>query len=255
MLINEELFAAFVDCKTKSFLKLTETDADRSEFLEWQRRILDDYKQKCSLRLQERCNASGDCYLGSPSLEDLKGNQYRFVINCVMQVEHLQSSFHALARLDSDPRKLKPYIPIRFVPSEKIAKRDKLLLAFDALVISIASGEMPPFGRIIHGNDQRNVRIGLSELMKSARAIVRDIKDQASTQAPPELMLNRHCGECEFQQHCHAIAVDRDDLSLLSRMTEKGKKAAACQRNSFCNATLLYISPKKKAEAISNTRQ
>jgi predicted RecB family nuclease len=222
MLINEELFAAFVDCKTKSFLKLTEPDGDRSEFLEWQRRILDDYKQKCSLRLQERCNESDDYYLGSPSLEDLKGNQYRIVINCVLQAEHLQSSFHALARLDSDPRKLKPYIPIRFVPSEKIAKRDKLLLAFDALVISIASGEMPPFGRIIHGNDQRNVRIGLSQLMKSAQAIVQDIKKQVSTQAP-ELRLNKHCGECEFQQQCHAIAVDRDDLSLLSRMTEKEK--------------------------------
>ncbi len=71
MLINEELFSAFVDCKTKSFLKLTETAGDRSEFLEWQGRILDDYKQKCSLRLRESCNASNDYYLGSPSLEPL----------------------------------------------------------------------------------------------------------------------------------------------------------------------------------------
>jgi len=224
MLINEAVFTAFVDCETKSFLKLTETNADRSEFLQWQGRILDDYKQKCSLRLQHSCHASDEYCLGSPSLEDLKSTLYPLVINCVLQTEHIQSSIHALERSTPVSGKHRLYIPIRFVSNEKIAKRDKLLLAFDALVMSIALGETPPFGRIIHGNDQRIVKVGLSHLMKSARAIVEDIKKQVLSQAAPQLRLNKHCVECEFQQQCHAIATDRDDLSLLSRMTEKEQK-------------------------------
>src|SRR5467141_1749617 len=143
MLITEDLFGAFADCKTKSFLKLIGTGADRSEFFGWQRCTLDDYKQRCSLRLQASCHGSDEYYIGSLSLEDLESTRYRVVIKCVLQAERVQSSIHALERSASASRKLKLYIPIRFVPNEKIAKRDKLLLAFDALVISRALGEMP----------------------------------------------------------------------------------------------------------------
>jgi predicted RecB family nuclease len=223
MLINEELFAAFVNCETKSFLKVTGTKGDRPEFLDWQRRILNDYKQKCCLRLQVNCHKN-EYFLGSLSLENLRNNRYRFVIDCIMQAEGIQSSIHALERLASASTKHDRYIPIRFVPSRKITRHDKLLLAFDALVISMASGETPPFGRIIHGGEQKVVKIGLSGLMKPARAIVESIAAQLSSQTPPQLILNKHCVECEFQQRCRQIAIEKDELSLLSRMTEKERK-------------------------------
>lgn len=169
-----------------------ETDADRSEFLEWQRRILSDYKQRCGRRLEASCHAIDECYSGCLSLEDLRSTRYRLVINCPVQTDRSRSSIHALERSASASRKLKPYIPIRFVPNEKIAKRDKLLLAFDALVISTVLGEMPAFGKIIHGSEQRAVKIGLSGLMKSVRAIVENIAGQMSRRTPPELRLNKH---------------------------------------------------------------
>ena len=126
MLITEELFAAFINCETKSFLQLMETGADRSEFLEWQRRILNDYKQRCGRRLETSCHAIDECYSGCLSLEDLRSTRYRLVINCPVQADRIRSSIHALERSASASRQLKPYIPIRFVPNEKIAKRDKL---------------------------------------------------------------------------------------------------------------------------------
>ncbi len=42
--------------------------------------------------------------------------------------------------------------------------------------------------------------------------------------SPPNLALNRHCGECEFQARCKQKAIEKDDLSLLSNMTEKERK-------------------------------
>jgi transposase len=36
--------------------------------------------------------------------------------------------------------------------------------------------------------------------------------------------LNRHCAECEFQARCRKIAIEKDDLSLLARMTEQERK-------------------------------
>jgi predicted RecB family nuclease len=36
--------------------------------------------------------------------------------------------------------------------------------------------------------------------------------------------LNRHCAECEFQSRCRQKATEKDDLNLLSGMTEKERK-------------------------------
>ena len=40
----------------------------------------------------------------------------------------------------------------------------------------------------------------------------------------PTPVLNKHCSECEFQARCRQKAIEKDDLSLLSRMTEKERK-------------------------------
>jgi predicted transposase YbfD/YdcC len=42
--------------------------------------------------------------------------------------------------------------------------------------------------------------------------------------APPDLVLNRHCAECEFQVNCRKIAVEKDDLSLLAGMSAKERQ-------------------------------
>ena len=41
-----------------------------------------------------------------------------------------------------------------------------------------------------------------------------------SGQAPPDLVLNRHCAECEFQKQCRQKAIETDDISLLAGVTE-----------------------------------
>jgi predicted RecB family nuclease len=43
-----------------------------------------------------------------------------------------------------------------------------------------------------------------------------------SSSEPPDLVLNRHCAECEVQTRCRQKAFDKNDLSLLGTMIEKG---------------------------------
>ena len=45
-----------------------------------------------------------------------------------------------------------------------------------------------------------------------------------SNSTPPDLVLNRHCGECDFQARCRKIAVEKDDLSLLAGMSAKERQ-------------------------------
>jgi hypothetical protein len=51
-----------------------------------------------------------------------------------------------------EPNKPAEFIPIRFVPTKKLSKDTKLLLAFDALALSEMLGQEVTFGKIIHGD-------------------------------------------------------------------------------------------------------
>lgn len=222
MLITDELFASFIRCETKSYLIAHIRDA-QYELLDLQHRILDDYIEKCRLRLVARAFRE-NFFVGTLSPEVISSRQYSLIFDCALGSQTIQSRFHALTRSTSAKGKPETYIPIRFVHTERVGRHEKLQLAFDALVMSMALGEIPRFGRIIHGAEYKSTKIDLSELIKSARTIVESISAQLSSKSAPELILNQHCTQCEFQQRCRQVAVDKDDLSLLSRMTEKERK-------------------------------
>ena len=152
-------------------------------------------------------------------------DKHRLLLDCVVQAEKIQSRIHALERVTPQNKtRHNPYIPIRFVPNEKIAEHDKLLLAFDALALYTFTGKMPLFGRILHGTEQKTMKVQLTRLMKTTRSVVDGIAEQQTRATPPPLVLNRHCPECVFKERCHQIALDRDELTLLSGMTEKERK-------------------------------
>ncbi len=223
MLITEEVFASFIKCETKSYLTTIHVREIQSEILDSHRPISDGYKEKCWLRLANNIS-KGDCFEGTPSPEELASKQYALVLDCTLGNETIQSRFHALERSRSATEKPQGYIPIRFARAERLGKDEKLQLAFDALVMSTVFGEMPAFGRIVYGVVHKAAKIDLSELIKSARVIVKSISSQLSSENPPELVLNQHCTACEFQQRCRKVAEQKDELTLLARMTEKERR-------------------------------
>ena len=56
------------------------------------------------------------------------------------------------------------------------------------------------------------------------RKIIGKIATLLASHSPPDLVLNRHCVECEFRDRCRQKAIEQDDLSLLSNMTEKERR-------------------------------
>ena len=57
------------------------------------------------------------------------------------------------------------FIPIRFVFNNKLAKDDRLLLAFDAFVLSTALGRQIDTGKIIHGDDYATIKVKIPNLL------------------------------------------------------------------------------------------
>jgi predicted RecB family nuclease len=224
MLITEDIFCAFLQCETRSYLKFSGAVGLQREFSDWERNRVENYRQQCWGQLRSEF-LEEECLVSTALPPDFDKSKYRLVMDCVVHAQGLQSRIHALERTTAlGNRKLNPFLPIRFVPSEKLTRQDKLLLAFDALALSTASGKKPLFGKIIHGSEQTAVKVHLDGLLDMAKSVVGKIAAQQASNTPPPLILNKHCAECEFQTRCRQIAIEKDELSLLSGMTEKERK-------------------------------
>ena len=100
----------------------------------------------------------------SPPLENLKAAQWHLAANLSVRAQMktgvLESEVHAVERVPSEGRgKPAQFVPIRFIFRNKLTKDDKLLLAFDALVLSEALGREVSLGKIIHGDDHATLKV------------------------------------------------------------------------------------------------
>lgn len=234
MLLTDEIFEAYLKCETKSYLKSTSIIEGQSEFAEWRDELSSTFKQKGIAQLQ-RGFGRGEYFTGTPPLEVIKAGGYLLIIDCSLKAQNLKSNIHALERIALKRKTGKyAYIPMRFIPNERITKHDKLLLAFDALVLSRVIGKTPLFGRLIHGREYRSTRVHFTNLVDSVKEEIGKISLVQAANHPPQLVLNKHCVECEFRPKCRETAIEKDELTLLSGLTKK-------ERSTFHNKGIFSI--------------
>ena len=99
VLISDELFDAYLKCKTKAQLTfgLAGTDEPSHAISDWQRRLAENYEADCRDRLQA---AKKENYLvGSPRPEDLRSAKYRLIIGPYITAQGVGSSIHAIDKV------------------------------------------------------------------------------------------------------------------------------------------------------------
>ena len=106
-------------------------------------------------------------------MKNFKAAKWRLASSLAVQAQMdscaLESELHALERVPAEGRaKPTQFIPIRFVFTNKLSKDDKLLLAFDAFVLSRLLGRDSP-GKIIHGDDHATRKVKTSALAGKVR--------------------------------------------------------------------------------------
>jgi len=144
------------------------------------------------------------------------------------------------------------FIPIRFIFTNKLTRDDRLLLAFDALVLSEALGREVGLGKIIHGKECATLEVKADCLAGEVRKVTGKIAALLSGNSPPDLVLNRHCPECEFQTRCRQKAIETDDLSLLAGITEN-ERASHRSKGIFTVTQLSYtFRPRKTPKSAKN---
>ena len=113
------------------------------------------------------------------------------------------------------------FCPVRFVPNAKLTRLDKLAVAFDALALSRLTGGPPLIAKILHGPDYTTTAVRLPKLMDEAQLRIAELTAQQARDAPPSVILNKHCPACEFQSRCRQAATEQEDLSLIRTISAK----------------------------------
>ena len=227
MKVSPELFHAYLKCPTKCWLRATHEPESGNAYAEWVKRQNERYRAAGTERLVAM--SSSEEVAAAPDEESVKTDKWRLATNLAAHAQSdswiVESELHSVERVTSTGwGKAAQFIPIRFIFTNKLGKEDKLLLAFDAFVFSKSQGSDIKSGRIIHGDDNVTLKVNTSVLTVGVRKHLDKIAALLSNSSPPDLVLNRHCAECEFQARCRKITVEKDDLSLLAGMSAKERK-------------------------------
>jgi predicted RecB family nuclease len=194
------------------------------------------------------------------TMEDLKATNWRLAVDIVAQSKLdsclLESHLPAVERIPAmGLGKHDRFVPVRFAFMNKLDKDEKLTMGFDVLLLSKTLGREVSLGKIIHGDETVAVTVKTSAVAGEVRKCVEKIVGLLSNSAPPDLVLNRHCAECEFQARCRKIAVEKDDLSLLAGMGEKERQKLR-SKGIFTVTQLSYtFRPRRRPKRLRDKRE
>jgi predicted RecB family nuclease len=224
MIISSQIFEAYLECSTKCWLRSRAEPIAGNAYAEWVRAQNEAYYERGLERLLAMLPES-DRAMEPPISRNSKDVTWRVGINLHLRTNNLQTHLRAVERMPSKERGGSvEFVPYRFEFANKITKSHKLSLAFDAHVLSGAAGREVSVGKIMHGDGQATLKVKLSSLASGLQKQVKDITALLADNSPPDLVLNRHCHQCEFQARCRKQAAEKDELSLLSGMSEKERR-------------------------------
>jgi predicted RecB family nuclease len=223
-LISESIFDAYLHCPRKAhFLSSSATTPDvRHQISDWQRQSAEKYQKGCQSDLLSR--HAGGCFVGTPRQQELKTATHEFILRPIIAAQGVKSHIDALQRAPiptQNGRLL--YTPVRFCCAERVTRHHKLTVAFDALVLKKALGQMPTRGKIIHGLQRTTVGLKVDGLIREVESQLAKLRSVLAANSAPEPVLCRHCPECEFEDECRKRAAERDDLSLLDGLAFKDR--------------------------------
>lgn len=216
--ISTKLLADILACRYKGYLKVTEKSGIKSDFQELQTTLRREYSARARKHLLQAIPADRVSQRPKSLAQALQEN-YQIITNAYAAVDDLSVRFDALMRLTGKPSS--EYLPVLFVHREQVHRHDRLLLAFWGLVLTRLQCHQPRFGRIIYGDTFTPLKVRIDTLTSPVEQALSDIVAFSKGDGFPQLRLNDHCQVCEFSAHCHRLALEKDDLSLLRGLGEK----------------------------------
>ncbi len=219
--VTLDVLISYLNCRHKAYLQITGHEGSKSDYeimvtqsgLEARRRIAEKIKERylCSELIPDAALVRSELRKGAAFISGahLKDGGFSVNFDGLQKVAGTSDlgDFH--------------YIPVMYCEGRQVRKAQRLLLAALGLLLSRAQGKAPNRGIIYHGHDAKVTTVRISPNVKAAQAVLDEIEQVQRGTAVPNLILNDHCQICEFRSHCHARAIEADNLSLLRGLGER----------------------------------
>jgi predicted RecB family nuclease len=219
-LITATIFSAFLKCPTKAHLLVISEPNSETFFADIEASISSMYQAKAQRRLCTEAEFPQPLDAGQPE----HVHNYEIApgyVDCNNAIyDPAQPQRIPAGHRPKPSNKVVP-IPILFSPWDRPLASDSLLLCFGALALSQATEKLADTGILIYSDSHRRRSVKINDYVGRTRQVIDTIWDTSRSQEPPPSVLNRHCVVCDFQRRCREIAINRDDLSLLTAMTLK----------------------------------
>jgi lysophospholipase L1-like esterase len=206
----------------------------------------------------QRLMADHPCNIdvGQPDPKHWKHAVWHFLLDYVARTQHCEAPLHAVQRTSFvEGNQSSQFIPIRFVPTNKLARSDKLMAGFEALALSKALGIKVGMAKIIHGDKGATFKVRINAISRAVNKAIGQVAALLSASFPPDLILNRHCPECVFQSRCRKKTVEKDDLSLLANLPAK-ERARFNRKGIFTVSQLSYtFRPRRRIKRLAAKRE
>src|SRR5208337_4482794 len=219
-----------------------------NEYTAWAAARVDSYRlggiQKLTAHALEQSVASPE-----PGL--WKNASWQFATGRTVQAQGWEAGIALVQRIFHIRTGLSLLVPVRFVAANKLSGSDKLMAAYEALTLSKALGTKAGVAKIVHGEKWATFSVKASALSRVVHRKVSQVASLLSDTSPPDLILNRHCSECGFQDRCKRNAVEKDELSLLAHLPDK-ERARLKGKGIFTVTQLSYtFRPRRRTKRLA----
>ena len=219
--ITAAVFSAFIKCPMKAHLLAIGENAPDPYFADMEMRIRYMYKAAARRRLRLETEIAEPLDFGhlprSPDYATITHD-----VDCETAVyDFAPPQLRPTTRQPRGSSHSGSFVPVLFLPWDKPNLSDRLLVCFGALALSQATGILPATGTLIFGDGYRHRTLKIGKYVAQTRQIIDAIGASLQGRKPPSLVLNRHCAVCDFQLRCRDLAIERDDLTLLTAMSGK----------------------------------
>jgi predicted RecB family nuclease len=233
--ITTALFSAFLKCPTKAHLIATGEPTSGAYFADIEARISSLYK--AAAKRQPPIEAEVAELLDFKELWrifDYETTTYHIDCDTIVYEAAPPHGPGSQPQVPSGT-----FVPVRFLPWNKPGLSDSLLVCFGALALSRVTRILPNTGTVIYGEGHRRKTVRIGDHIARTQQTIDAIEATCCGREPPPLVLNKHCAVCDFQPRCRSLAIERDDLSLLSAMTGK-ERAKSNSKGVFTITQLSY---------------
>jgi predicted RecB family nuclease len=222
VVVTSCLLEAFLACHMKCYLLSKGEIAAGSDYTSWVATQTESYRSEGKHKL----TAEHPYELGSGTLESgrWKSASWHFALDKIVRAQDWEANLQVVQRVPmKGTNSSAQLVPIRFLPVNKLSNSDKMVSAFEALVLAKSLGVKIGVAKIIHGEKSSVFTVKANMLSRAVHKTASQITGLLSVPSLPDLILNRHCPECEFQDRCRKQATEKNDLSLHPNLTDKDR--------------------------------